>query len=665
MSTTETDLALMRAVALLDSNPMAAAREASAILASHPDHEDATLLFAAACRRTGDAGAGLEFLAALAAEHADSAVIQLEYGRALSAAGHHAQALELQQRVVALEPNLADAWRELSAELLLAGETTAADVAYASYQSLAPLDPRLSGASDALRDGRLAVAQSMLQAHIAAEPDDVVALRLLAKVALRRDDLGEAERLLQRCLSLAPCDSKARFDLCTLLLSQRRAADLMQVVPRLLAVQPRNYEYRLLEASGVRLLGQHAAAVAVLDRLIAEFPDVPAVWIHYGHLMRTGGRPADAVAAYNRAIDLSGSAGEAYWSLANLKTFRFSAEQLARIATLARRDDLPEDDRIYVEFTLGKALEDAAEYESSFAHYAAGNSLQRARETYNAALVTAYVKRAKQVLTSAFFAARQGWGIADCSPIFVVGLPRSGSTLIEQILASHSQVEGTRELSEISIVATELMAGGPIDDETRFFDVLPAIDERRIRTCAETYLERTRVLRTEGKPRFIDKMPNNFAHIGFIHLMFPNASIIDARRHPLGCGFSCFRQLFHQSQSFTYDLTELGLYYRDYAELMDHFDAVLPGRVHRVFYERMVAEPEAEVRRLLDYCALPFEEQCLRFHETKRTVQTISAEQVRQPLYKGAVDHWQHYEPWLGPLKTALGDLVERYPAQG
>jgi len=381
--------------------------------------------------------------------------------------------------------------------------------------------------------------------------------------------------------------------------------------------------------------------------------------------MRTGGRPEDAIAAYRRAIAVAENSGEAYWSLANLKTFRFSPAELADITALAARGDLSAEDRVYVEFTLGKALEDAHEYEASFAHYATGNALQRSREAYDATQVTAFVKRAKEVLTADFFLARRGWGITDRSPIFIVGLPRSGSTLLEQILASHSQVEGTRELSEISIVATELMVGGPIDDETRFFDILPTLEPQRLRACAEAYLDRTRVLRIEGRPHFIDKMPNNFAHIGFIHLMFPKAAIIDARRHPLGCGFSCFRQLFHQSQSFTYDLGELGRYYRDYADLMDHFDVALPGRVHRVHYESMVADPGTQVRRLLDYCGLPFEEQCLRFHETKRTVQTISAEQVRQPLYKGAVDHWQHYEPWLGPLKEALGTLVERYPLPG
>ena len=663
MSMTEADLALMRAAPLLDSDPVQAAQIAGDILACYPDHEDAALLFAAAYRGLGDAGAGLALLQSLAERHPDSPVIVLEFGRALAASGHNGEAIACLRRVVDREPNLAEGWRELSGELLKAGETAQADLAYARYAAIAPANPAYMDASDALDENRVAAAEQLLRAHLATHPDDPGALRLLATAAQRREDYAEAERLLTQCLSVAPCDSRARADLCCVLLVEHKPAAVMQEIPRLLALDPRDAEYRLTQASALRLLGRNDEALGVFDVLVRDHPDDAKVWNHYGHLLRTCGRPADAIAAYRQAIRSAPDSGEAYWSLANLKTFRYGAPELADLAARAGREGLSVADRVHFQFTLGKAYEDEERYAESFAHYARGNALQRTTVAHDASLVTAYVEHSSRVLSRTFFAERAGWGSQDASPIFVVGLPRSGSTLLEQILASHSQVEGTRELSDVAAIAMELMQGHPPGDETRYIDALATIGPERALAAAYSYLERTQVLRVQGRPHFVDKMPNNFGHIGLIHLMFPNAPIIDARRHPLGCGFSCYRQLFHQSQPFTYDLEELGHYYRDYVALMDHYDAVLPGRVHRVHYERMVADPEGEVRRLLEYCRLEFEPGCLRFHETKRAVQTISAEQVRQPLYSGSVEHWRHYEPWLGPLKAALGPALASYPA--
>ena len=354
--------------------------------------------------------------------------------------------------------------------------------------------------------------------------------------------------------------------------------------------------------------------------------------------------------------------GEAYWSLANLKTFRFDAADIDAMRLQLQRDDLAKDQRAQFEFALGKALEDAADYEAAFAHYAKGNELRRETIPYEAGDASIRVHRSVTTYTSRFYSKRVDWGATAPDPIFVVGLPRSGSTLIEQILSSHSQVEGTMELPEIISITRELRAQSANADGRSYHDVLATKSADDIRALGEAYIARTRIQRKSTAPFFIDKMPNNFFHVGLIHLILPNAKIIDARRHPLACCFSGFKQYFARGQNFSYGLEDLGRYYRDYVALMAHFDAVLPGRVHRVIYERMVDDTEHEVRRLLDYCGLPFEPGCLRFFENERPVRTASSEQVRRPIYREGVDHWRHFEPWLSPLKAALGDVLEHYP---
>jgi hypothetical protein len=366
---------------------------------------------------------------------------------------------------------------------------------------------------------------------------------------------------------------------------------------------------------------------------------------------------------YRRALVARPGCGRAYASLANLKTFRFDEGDVQAMCEQLSRSALDDEDRVHVEFALGKALEDAREFAASFEHYARGNALHRALLSYDPGAVTAEIRRQLALYPAGFFAERRGWGSPQRQPIFIVGVPRSGSTLLEQMLASHSQVEATHELSDIAAIAFQLWSAGSAAERLNYPQCVAALDRREIEACAARYLARTEPYRPLGRPHFVDKMLGNFGHIGFIHLMFPNASIIDVRRHPLACGFSCYKQLFIRGQKFSYDLRELGLYYRDYITLMEHFHSVLPGRVHRVHYEQLISDPEGELRRLLDHCRLPFDEQCLRFYENPRVVHTISSEQVRQPIYTESVDQWRNYEPWLGPLRETLGDLVERYPS--
>ncbi|MDB5493872.1 MAG: hypothetical protein JWP86_1209, partial [Phenylobacterium sp.] len=360
-------------------------------------------------------------------------------------------------------------------------------------------------------------------------------------------------------------------------------------------------------------------------------------------------------AAYKKSLELAPGLGDAYWSLANLKVAALGpADEAAMLAAL-RRTDLGADDRLHLHYALGKALEDRGEHPAAFEHYAKGAALRRAETPYDAAETTAVLRRAESLFTADFFAERAGAGSPSPAPIFIVGLPRSGSTLVEQILASHSQVEGTMELPDIALIAQELIRSGAGGAGATYPDLLASLDAGQLANLGEAYLERTRVQRKSGRPFFVDKMPNNFHHIGLIQLILPRARIIDARRHPLGAGFSAFKQHFAHGHAFSYDLTDLGRYYRDYVELMAHFDAVLPGRIHRVIYEDLVEDTEREVLRLLDACGLPFEDGCLRFYENGRAVRTVSSEQVRRPIFRQGLDQWRAYEPWLEPLQAALG----------
>src|SRR5574337_2039912 len=485
---------------------------------------------------------------------------------------------------------------------------------------------------------------------------------MFAEVAARLGRNEDALHLLERCLELAPGFHEARRNYALLLHRANRPEQALAELARLLAADPDDAGSRNLKAAVLCRTGDYEQAIGIYAALLEQHPNQPKLWVSQGHALKTAGRTERAIAAYRRSLELEPSFGEVWWSLANLKTFRFGADDLATMRAQLARADLTEDDRLHLEFAVGKALEDAGEYESSFRHYAQGNAVRRTQVHYSADDTSARVRYIRTHYTREFFAARAGAGSPAPDPIFVVGLPRAGSTLIEQILSSHSQVEGTMELPEVTSIARLLRMQGDADEAMPYHHALSTLDAQALHALGERYLAHTRIQRKSMAPLFIDKMPNNFMHIGLIHLMLPNATIIDARRHPLACGFSVFKQHFARGQGFSYSLDDLGRYYRDYVALMAHFDAVLPGRIHRVFYERMVDDTEAEVRRLLAYCGLPFEASCLRFFENARPVRTASSEQVRQPIYREGVDHWRHYAPWLGPLALALGPVLESYP---
>jgi tetratricopeptide (TPR) repeat protein len=656
----DVDLKLIRVASLLESDPAGAAREAAQILRAHPGHAAALLLLGNAHRACGDPGAALAELTGLAAAQPDSAVIRLELGRVQRAAGLGEEALGSLQRAVELAPDLAEGWRELSLLHATRGETVACDAAYARFERLAPEAARLSEAQRAIANESLTAAEALLKRALAHTPSDVGALRLLAEVAAMREDYPEAERLLGECLRLAPGHSRARLDLVRVMQQQMRGQPMLPLLERLLAFEPENLQYRTLQAAAYRLLGQVERALQILRALVSDFPDNEQVWLHYGHALRSAGQQGEAIKAYRKATEVKPGFGAAWFGLAELKTLRFTAGEVAAMEAALGREGLRHDDRVCLEFSLGKAREDAGDFAASFAHYARGNDLRRAVIRYDRDSMSRLVQRTRALFTPEFLATRAGWGCPSTDPIFVVGLPRAGSTLLEQILASHSQVEGTRELTDVLGIALEL---GEREKEEpgrppSFPQSIARLTRAELAALGARYLERTRPHRALVRPHFIDKMGSNFLYVGLIHLMLPNARIIDMRRSPLGCCFANFKQHFPMGLWYTYNLEDLGSYYREYVNLMAHFDAVLPGRIHRVNYEALVADLEGEVRRLLDYCGLPFEEQCLRFHETRRVVQTVSSEQVRQPLYTEGVDQWRNFEPWLGPLKEALGELA-------
>jgi predicted Zn-dependent protease len=654
------DFKLMRVAALLDSDPSAAARQAADILKEHPGHRAAMLLLGTAARSAGDGRRAAEVFAALAAAQPDSALMQLELGCTLAAEGEQAQAQTALSRAVELEPNLAEAWRELAALHAARGDDAACDAAYAHFTRLAPLDAHLGEAAAALTGRRFRVAETLLRQRLSQAPGDIAALRMAGEIAAEREDYVEAERLLGECLRLAPGYGEARFDLARLLYTQQKANPILPLLERLLRLEPDNLRYRSLQASAYGLLGLNDRALEILSGLLHEHPDDELLWLARGHASRAAGRLADAIDSYRKSIELRPGFGQAWFSLANLKTVRFSPADIEAMQSQVARADLGDAERLQFEFALGKALEDAGEYAGSFAHYARGNALRRAEIPYDGGGNTRLVQRSLALYRREFFAQRAGSGCPAPDPIFVLGLPRSGSTLLEQILASHSQVEGTRELPDIPGFALELGAREAPGQPAAYPQSVERLGLNALAALGERYLAQTRANRLLGRPHFIDKMPSNFFHIGLIHLILPNARIIDARRSPIACCFANFKQHFQQGVWFTYSLEDIGHFYRDYVHLMAHFDAVLPGRIHRVCYEDLVADLEGEVRRLLDYCGLPFEEQCLRFHETRRVVQTASSEQVRRPLYADSVEQWRNYEPWLGELKRALGDVLEQ-----
>jgi len=656
------DTALAHAGRLLHIDPALAAEQAGEILKVAPAHPLAMLLLGSARRLAGNSAAALAVLEPLASTQSKWAAAHYELGLVLGDLGQPQTALAALRRAVALKPDLPDAWRAIGDHLIASGDLAGADAAYARHIKASTHDPKLLTAASALVDGRIAQAEALLRPHLKQYPTDVAAIRMLAEVAARLGRNSDAEVLLERCLELAPSFHPARHQYAIVLQRQNKAAAALRQLDQLEKIDPRNPSYRNLKAVVLVKIGEYRESIEIYAEVLASHPDQSKLWLMYGHALSTAGRERDGIAAYRKCIELAPRFGEAYWSLANLKTFRFSAaEKQAMLAHLAG-EDLSTEDRLHFEFAMGKALEDEADYAASFNHYSSGNRLRRSQLAYVADEMSAFVRESMALFTAEFFASRAGYGAPDPDPIFIVGLPRAGSTLIEQILASHPSVEGTMELPDILAMAGALAGKRKPSEPSRYPGELATLSAAACRDLGERYIRDTRIQRKTAKPLFIDKMPNNFLHIGLIRLVLPNAKIIDARRHPLACCFSTYKQHFAEGHRYSYSLEELGRYYREYVLLMDHFDRVTPGAVYRVIHERLVDDTETEVIRLLAHCGLPFDAACLRFYENTRAVRTPSAQQVRRPITREGVEQWRNYAPWLGPLEDALGDVVAAYP---
>jgi len=558
-------------------------------------------------------------------------------------------------------PGDAARWQALAVAAARLGRSGEAEAAWAQAALAAVRDPALREAALALAQNRLEVAERLLKPHLKAHPEDVQAIRMLAELAGRIGRLDDAEGLLRRALEIAPGFHAARANLATVLLRRQRVDEALAEIGAVLAAEPDNAAFLNLEGVALTKIGEHGDAAARFAAVVARVPGNPRLRLSYGHALKTIGRQGEAVEAYRAAIALQPGLGEAWFSLANLKAVRFSDADVAAMEAALAGAGLSDDDRLHLHFALGKAREDLGAFEAAFGHYAEGNRIRAGQLGYDPGPVEGLVSQTRARVDGAFLAARAGWGDVSPDPVFVLGMPRSGSTLVEQILASHSMVEGTRELADIEIIARRFAArfvpdapGGPGAALLALVEAMARAPRAAFAEAGAAYLGATRVHRKLGRPLFIDKMPNNWAFVAFIRLILPGARIVDTRRGAMATCFSNFKQHFARGQAFSYRLDHLARYWRAYVAMMAHIDAVAPGAVVRVSHEALVAAPEREIRGLLDALGLPFEDACLRFWETDRPVQTASSEQVRRPISREGVDRWQDFAPWLGALVEGL-----------
>lgn len=508
----------------------------------------------------------------------------------------------------------------------------------------------------------LSEAERILRPYLKEHPDDVNAIRMLGEIGLELGALRDADNLLARCVELAPDYNAGRYSYASVLYKRHRYAQAIEHIDLLLQNSPQNPAYLALKAANLVEISQHKDAITLFEQVLARDPNNESVRLSLGHALRAIGQNDEAIATYSAVDSGSEQYGEAYWSLANLKTYRFSDHDISQMKRTLEGKNCSYRTAYHLCFALGKALEDKDSFKEAAWAYAKGNELKSKTVPWDTnefkkdtdELIDFFSKERLTTLASS--------GLQDRDPIFIVGLPRAGSTLIEQILASHSQVEGTAELANMIAIARTIANKTSRTAESKYPSDLSHLDATALASLGQRYLDETRLQRITTKPLFIDKMPNNFSHVGLIHLLLPNAKIIDARRNPMDCCFSGYKQLFASGQGFTYGQKRIAQYYLEYERLMSHWDTVLPGKVHRVHYEAMISDPEAEIRALLSFCDLPFEEACLNFHETNRTVRTASSEQVRQPINRKGLDAWKPFENWLTSMRETLRESIDRYP---
>jgi len=636
-----------------------------ALLARQPDHRDGLLFVAAAQRCLGQVAEALQTLVVLERGHPRFSRLFEERGNCLVFLRNAPKAIDAFLIAVNMNHALPNSWRMLEGLYRMTGQAENQAMAASHVATLQNIPAEIVTATGFFMDGDLDIAEPMVRAYLLEHGDHVEGMRLLARIGIARKVFDDAEILLAAVLQLAPHYQAARREYAEVLIELHKHQEARVQLEQLMAQAPQERFYKMLYASTAVGLGEQERAVELYKDLLQGTPEDADVHLSIAHALKTLGQREAAIAEYREAARCRPSFGDAYWSLANLKTYQFDPAELARLRELEADPAVTTVDRYHVSFALGKALEDRGEFAEAYRYYALGNAAKRMESKYRPQIIEENTRQQIHVCTRAFFAERRGWGAADPDPIFIIGLPRYGSTLIEQILASHSQVEGTQELANIQQIVANLRGRDPDPKNPRYPAILAQLRAQDYRQLGEKYIADTRVYRGKAGVAatafFIDKMPNNFRHLGLIHLVLPNAKIIDARREPMACCFSNLKQLFAQGQEFTYSIEDIARYYRTYLQLMRHWDSVLPGKVLRMMHEDVVDDLEGNVRRLLEFCGLKFEPQCIEFHKTVRSVRTASSEQVRQPISREGLELWKHYEPWLEPLKEALGEALTGY----
>jgi len=586
--------------------------------------------------------------------HEDLGVLMLQRERA-------AQAVPYLEKATRLDPKLEHAWFTLGKAYAVLDRGGDADAAFEKCFELSPERRMMAHAAEHQREGRLEDAEHLYRRVLRHNPNNVDALRLLAMLSLNAQREAEAESLLLKAVASAPDFLAAWLDLGKLRSDLDRYAEALECFDRVIAAEPRNVQALYLKAQALAPAAFTDEAIAAYRDCLALRPDHIGALLGLGHVLKAVGQYQQSVDSYNECIRQRPEFGETYWSLANLKTYRFDDTALTEMQRRVAAGGLTVSSEVNFRFAIAKALEDRGDFERAWEAYASGNQLQRKQVSYDPVQTEVINDRLIATFSADFLESHRGHGNPDSAPIFIVGLPRSGSTLLEQILASHGAVEGTSELPYLGRLTTWLNRNRA--EGINYPEAVRELEPRHFEQLGTDYLKYAHLHRRRGSPFFIDKMPNNFPSIGFLALILPNAKVIDARRHPLDATLSCYRQLFAKGQPFTYDLTEIGEYYLQYQRMMDHWAAVLPGKVLTVQYEQVVGDLEGQVRRLLDFCGLPFEESCLRFYESDRPVRTPSSEQVRQPIYDKSIGHWRRYERHLDELITVLEPLRARYAA--
>ena len=645
---------------LQSGDVLAANRTLSEILTEEASNREALYYFAVCQRQQGASEAALASLDTLVAMHPG-------YGRAFQERAYNLitlkrtdEATDCFERAVLLNPALLASWKALIGRYEFLNLPSKAGEAKARVQWLESLPRELQSVASLIHEGKLFIAEQICRQFLQREPHHAEAMRLLADIGNKLQILDDAEYLLESCVEFYPEFHRARLDYVQVLHKRQKYDQAQEQALALRQAAPRNVLYDVTLAAQEQALGNFDAALEIYDEVLSRHGELAQVLTSRGHALKTCGRSEEAVLSYQRAYEVQGDYGDAYWSLANLKTYRFSDAEIERMTSQEASASISLENQYHLCFALGKALEDRKEFRSSFDYYEKGNRLKRDDSGYRSETLEAELATQKTLFDGAFFDSRSDHGCDSEAPIFVVGLPRAGSTLIEQILASHSAVDGTMELANIIGTANRLNGLKRRGAVASYPAILNDLSAKQTRELGEQFIKDTQHHRGDGV-FFIDKMPNNFRHIPLIQLILPKAKIIDARRHPMACCFSGYKQLFAEGQEFTYGLDEIGRYYRAYVDVMQHWESVLPGRILRVQHEDVIEDLEGQVRRILSYCGLPFEQACVNFHETERAVRTPSAEQVRQPIYKSGMEQWQHYAEHLKPLETALGAVLHAF----